>query len=284
MSEVLRAEFSRLADLRVEMLKVQTECHRNLMAHLTRRNFFDMLREHYHKIAPDRSLLRISYTGFDWHEDDIRNACVISFDADLRDVPVILDYVRTLWPHALIYQDSATNALVALVSKSRCLAATLEQLSLRDEDNVGNGLQLLEFVLYHGIDLPYIREWLAYQLCCRGIVISGDDPATRRAQSKQAAAAIRTHDARAMMDGIWSIWMSQYRASMWCNLHDRLLELGLALAPLCLTPYELLWILDCLQPMDFHCYRDGVPYDPNHTLKLRLFESVAESYRKIKMG
>ena len=54
------------------------------------------------------------------------------------------------------------------------------------------------------------------------------------------------------------------------------------LAPMRLTPYELLWILDYLPPMNFRYYTDGAPYDPNHRRKLRLFESVSASYAKLK--
>jgi hypothetical protein len=79
-------------------------------------------------------------------------------------------------------------------------------------------------------------------------------------------------------------WESDYYRSLWCNLHGRLLSLGLALAPMLLAPYELLWILDYISPMSFRYYRDGAPYDQNHRRKLRLFENVAQSYSRIKSG
>jgi hypothetical protein len=70
---------------------------------------------------------------------------------------------------------------------------------------------------------------------------------------------------------------------MWINLHPRLTEWCLALAPLRLTSYIVLWILDWIPPMTFRWY-DGEhrPHDRNHLLKLRLIEGVMKSYSAIR--
>jgi hypothetical protein len=77
-------------------------------------------------------------------------------------------------------------------------------------------------------------------------------------------------------------WSAYHRRAMWCNLHGHLLDICLALAPLGLSSYELLWILDYLPPMDFKWYKDGRPYDANHLRKLRLYESTMRSYKLIR--
>lgn len=80
-------------------------------------------------------------------------------------------------------------------------------------------------------------------------------------------------------------WWTQHRLAMWVNQRVRLINIALALLPLKLPTYVQLWILDWIPPFDFRWYKkDGdisILYDLNHVNKLRLIESIGQSYENM---
>jgi hypothetical protein len=281
MSAELQAKFAELARAEAIVVDLRKQCLQVLSAALTRRNFVDVLREYY-PFAVHGSELRVYHTGFDWKETDPVNLHRIDIHTSRTNSIVISEYVRRLWPHA-VSPLMAFGCSFDLVSKTKFLAQSYAVVDgTREEDRVETGVQFLEYLLYHNVPADAYILQSRYEKAREQCPPTDLAPAARRAHWENIATTMfmtNKSDMRYAVDR----WNSQYRGSMWCNLHDRLLELYLALAPLRLSPYELLWILDYIRPMNFRCYREGVPYDPNHTLKLRLFESVAESYRQIKI-
>jgi hypothetical protein len=67
------------------------------------------------------------------------------------------------------------------------------------------------------------------------------------------------------------------------KVHRFVLDKCLALAPLRLPAYVILWILDWLPPLHHRFeYRGNLSYDPRHMLKIRLIESLTRSYRTLR--
>jgi hypothetical protein len=277
---------SELAQAETAVTRARERCYQSLGAALTRKNFADVLHKHCVRISSGWEELSVDYLGVvhpgvDWRNLTRSHDITVYFgDASSSHRTIIEQYMAQLWPHALIlYRRHEIE--VKLVSKSKFQDAKNIKVSDIEEDGINAGLQYLAYILYHNI-----RGARWFWLDLRRWAPNDDFGDTHRERCDRIAGAMYRDDEDGDlgkdMDSALTNWSADYRASMWCNLHYRLLELCLALAPLRLTPYELLWILDYVPPMSFLCYREGIPYDPNHTLKLRLFESVAASYWKIK--
>jgi hypothetical protein len=283
------SKLNRLAVARDAVSRLELGLCQMLASRLTKRNFGEMMHRNLKRILPAFKGVDVEHRGFNWEELDpdqhTHVICVCMKQGEFNLLEPIIKFVTAVWPHAVLSAGNADGWYFNLVSKTKQIATLSNEQSVIEEDNINISVQYFAYLLKHNIG--HARQlWLAPQ---REIWQSWLDPATWSPLDEMTGAnwlyiASRAHrnDVAFEINRQYSRWSAHYRASMWCNLHDRLLELCFALAPLRLSPYELLWILDWLPPMSFRCYRDGVPYDPNHTLKLRLFESIAESYRKIK--
>jgi hypothetical protein len=70
-------------------------------------------------------------------------------------------------------------------------------------------------------------------------------------------------------------YLQRNKDMQWKNVHKLVLDACIALQPLWLSPYVVLWILDWLPPMHHRFdYRDDPDFDPHHVRKIRLIESV----------
>jgi hypothetical protein len=275
----LDAAISTHIRLAAETCRAQEACYEKLGALLTRKNFTDMIRAHYGRIQSGRKRIMIHDRGFDWHQTDRCNQHSINIHCDSSDMKIITRYVKRLWPYVIVRELPSSVVVYEFVSRAKWRCATTESSAI-EEDNIDTETQYIAYILYHCVDNA--REGLSAFIQPLTPEPHFASAEFRRQRWGAVAKLVYLSDARYDMDMLFSRWSADYRASMWCNLHDRLIELCIALAPLKLAPYELLWILDYIRPMNFRCYREGVPYDPNHTLKLRLFESVAVSYQKIR--
>jgi hypothetical protein len=162
----------------------------------------------------------------------------------------------------------------------------------RIEDSVRSQKSYVAYCLLHGLDIGCAsleKDLRAYHASTSSIgielsawtarVLEFDD---RRfyncGKTRYDAHECYLHRAR-----LYHRWRWQQLWSMWCNLHLRMLTLCVTLAPLRLTPYVVLWILDWIPPMNFKHYDEQHrPYDINHLAKLRLIEGVAQSYAKLR--
>ena len=68
----------------------------------------------------------------------------------------------------------------------------------------------------------------------------------------------------------------------WRAVNPRLSACVIALLPMCLSPYELLWVLDWLPPMNRRYNCGDSAHDPHHGKKVALIEGLVRSYRAIK--
>jgi hypothetical protein len=135
-----------------------------------------------------------------------------------------------------------------------------------EEDAVRNFRDYIDYVILNGIDVE--RQMWPKSLEEAPDMVTFDE-------------MLEDRDRREMKY-YYDDWTGKYYRSLWSNTHPYLLTMCLILAPLKISPYELLWIVDMLPNMGFCYYRDGHPYDPNHARKLRLFEGVARSYQDLK--
>jgi hypothetical protein len=69
-------------------------------------------------------------------------------------------------------------------------------------------------------------------------------------------------------------YIERNRSLLWHNVHSQLVEFYLALAPLGLPTYIMLWIFDWLSPMT-------IAPEHNHVRKIRLLEGLVVSRRKM---
>jgi hypothetical protein len=279
--EPYKSELEPLALANELVSRLKSNFFQVLKSRLTKRNFnrsMDLFTKH---IRPD---LDATHFGIDWRASPNRCAHIIDICAANRNpcLSELEELVRIVYPYVTLTQSDELGLAFVLVSKTKSLASTRNAPpSALEEDNVDDNIKYLAYSLKH--DINHMRRTMLSSheqfdpITCSPL-IPMTDPAWH-----SVAEQVYYRNPLYGMHGEYHRWSIQFRSSMWCNLHDHLLELCLTLASLRLTPYELLWILDLTPPMNFRCYREGVPYDPNHTLKLRLFESVAGSYRKIKM-
>jgi hypothetical protein len=88
--------------------------------------------------------------------------------------------------------------------------------------------------------------------------------------------------------GVWcdiSAVLERNRQYQWKWVHQRVLNLAVALAPLRLPVYVALWIVDWIAPMSWRFRVGGRPdHDPQHLKKLRLLEGVAQSYERLRLS
>jgi hypothetical protein len=193
---------------------------------------------------------------------DVYDEChTVDILFDFDHVELISSLVRKVYPHS-ISKAFRPNCWVHgyryyIVSKAKFDSNECIVESTIEEDNIGTVSQFIEYVLRHSINhLCKLADMPRHQI---------QDISTRNMDTAQ-------------LRHIFEDWLTGHRCAMWCNLHGRLLDICLALAPLHLSSYELLWILDYAPPMNFKWYKDGKPYDANHLRKLRLYEGVMHSY------
>jgi hypothetical protein len=303
MAESLHAKLEELATLKARVSTLQADAYKEFESLLTRKNFAEMMNNTFWRLEPLTGSVKVTFTGFDWADvHSTSEAYLSSRDSallvrpdtirvemknDATVIALVNEYVSKVWRGIFVGSihliGDRIRCSYELLSKAKWQTAVHGVASVVEEDVIETAERYLAYLLYHDIG----RARIECRSCIKILKISEPDPVAEpdvRRQGWDRMAHIRYPEDRFGITRQFNHWRDQYRISMWCNLHDRLLELHLALAPLRLTPYELLWILDYVSPMDFRCYREGVPYDPNHTLKLRLFESVAASYQKLKMG
>jgi hypothetical protein len=265
----------------------QNAACQELKSRLTRSNFEHMVETHFPRIFGWR-ISGINMPSDDPEDDRGINqyAVTISINDDGCARGIMGELVRQIYPHVIMDRDQIdgyNGYTFHLVTKEAAERS-------KDEHGIRTVESFLEYALRNDIpiedefstvrnaretftiDVPAYSAWRAAQ----GRKVSGDE------YCRLAHYLFRRSNALA--SACYEIWRADYYGSLWCNLHGRLLSLSLLLAQVRLTPYELLWVLDYISPMSFHYYKDGVPYDPNHRRKLRLFENVAQSYSRIKSG
>jgi hypothetical protein len=273
-----------LEEVEQELFQLETQCDQlreaaleKLEALLSKKNFARTVDRHVTLITGSSACVCVNVD----HQWDTQTAddytMTILFDADIEEW--IDKFVLRVFPNTIRRDISYSHEWkyryeysVVSASKLRAMAEPTEQHS--QEDAIRDKGDYISYILRNNLEGAHSKFL--------GHLLPGDYP--EAGSSEWVTFVERNVDVTAAMertfrDEQYENWNAAHRRSMWCNLHGRLLELCIALAPLHLSSYELLWILDYLPPMNFKCYKDGRPYDANHLRKLRLYEGVMRSYK-----
>jgi hypothetical protein len=245
-----------------------------LKASLRRDNFVNFIQEFVPQLLGGDCRVTIHDS---WAEKENECNSIEVYIESISD-ELLDELVAVVFPYTESEERSPDTWFYHIISKAQYLNREREWAAELAEDHIHDAVQFLAYKLRNDIDRArekYIRKTSQ----AREVILGGDW--NELATDVYRGYSIRSRG-REEVGKHYRQWAAKHRRAMWCNLHGHLLDICLALAPLHLSSYELLWILDYLPPMNFKCYKDGKPYDANHLRKLRLYESTMKSYKLIR--
>jgi hypothetical protein len=268
---------ARLEELRAVAAAVfQQQCHgiEKLKALLTKENFAKCMDEFVPYFLGGSCDVRIHDS---WAKDETNcNSIRVHFDAENEDE--VHELVASVFPRTERDEEFAKHWVHAyhyhIISREQHQYRESGIISGLVENHIIDVIRHLEYTLRHNLDGA--REIYAGDISQMTDHIAIDWASVAAESYKNYARSVIPNCN--LLKGRFRQWSAKHRRATWCNLHGHLLDICLALAPLHLSSYELLWILDHVPPMDFKWYKDGKPYDVNHLRKLRLYEGVMHSY------
>jgi hypothetical protein len=277
-----------LARREKNLIIAQNEFIGDLRSSLTPGNVAAMLEQYYPKIYFAEVRVKVRHVA-SWREIVGEKDFTIWVKCPASHLERVLDLLRIVYPRLVPRNDrdlidSGSQEYYQIVSATK-YASVAGRRSPVEEDNINDYNEYAVYILHHNVALMSTH-------------VFGDDrtfDSFRRSCPYESREAIkrwldgcisRNHgwmpEASTLQDD-YDQWADHFRCAMWCNLHPRMLTLCITLAPLRLTPYVILWILDWIPPMNFKHYDSRHrPYDINHLSKLRLIEGVTRSYAKLR--